>query len=724
MRTIYLFALILTVNSIYGQKALIKKADNNYKHLNFWLAKGQYARLVNAHPKDLNYAVMLASCRKNLHENEKALQGLAPFYASNVFSTKEHFTLYAELCLLTKKYSDAEKCYAKLKEFETLQTSVSMDQRLAWKTNAEINSLLLNSTKSDFGGYPYVNGSIVLVSSRGSNVIKRKWAGNGDNFLDLYQFTQDGKIKRLSRKINSKFHEGPLCVHPNGKWVYFTRNNTANGRSKKDKNGIQNLKLYRAEIKPNGIWKNIKELSINSKEYSVGHPTFSGNNLYFSSDMPGGYGGVDLYVGTLNDQGEILNPTNLGSTVNSSGDEVFAWIYEDQILFASNGHPGIGGLDLFATKLSKDGTYLKPKNLGSPLNSNADDFGMLLMSDKKGYFSSNRVGFGSDDIYSFTLKEPIRWTISVKGNLKELTTEQFIPNQTLIVYNTAGEPIDTLETSETGTFELELNEGESVTLKSPEGSYPSASWDYTASNESDQILNLTLENHPTLTINTLVTDKQSGKAIENVNISIVDGNTGKELIAGNTDIQGTVSDVLTGLKKDQNLNLIVTVKKPGYLDKTANLNHLVTTSETINIHELIDLSMGKLEVGGNLADLIDIKPIYFDLGKYDIRKDAALELDKIVSIMNQYPKMVVELGSHTDCRSSKAFNQKLSQNRAKASADYIKTRITTPTRISGVGYGEAKLKVNCPCEGTVKSNCPEEEHAKNRRTEFIIKKTQ
>jgi hypothetical protein len=202
--------------------------------------------------------------------------------------------LYAELCLLTKKYSEAEKCYAKLKEFETLQTSVSMEQRLAWNTNAEINSLLLNSTKSDFGGYPYVNGSIVLVSSRGSNVIKRKWAGNGDNFLDLYQFTQDGKIKRLSRKINSKFHEGPLCVHPNGKWVYFTRNNTANGRSKKDKNGIQNLKLYRAEIKPNGIWKNIKELSINSKEYSVGHPTFSGNNLYFSSDMPGGYGGVDL----------------------------------------------------------------------------------------------------------------------------------------------------------------------------------------------------------------------------------------------------------------------------------------------------------------------------------------------------------------------------------------------------------------------------------------------
>jgi outer membrane protein OmpA-like peptidoglycan-associated protein len=167
---------------------------------------------------------------------------------------------------------------------------------------------------------------------------------------------------------------------------------------------------------------------------------------------------------------------------------------------------------------------------------------------------------------------------------------------------------------------------------------------------------------------------------------------------------------------------VISIKKPGYLDKTANLTYTVTQTETINLHELIDMGIGKIEVGGNLADMIDINPIYFDLGKYIIRPDAALELDKIVGIMNKYPDMVVELGSHTDCRSSKAFNQKLSQNRAKASADYIKSRITTPSRISGVGYGESKLKINCPCEGTVKSSCPEEEHAKNRRTEFIIKK--
>jgi outer membrane protein OmpA-like peptidoglycan-associated protein len=165
-------------------------------------------------------------------------------------------------------------------------------------------------------------------------------------------------------------------------------------------------------------------------------------------------------------------------------------------------------------------------------------------------------------------------------------------------------------------------------------------------------------------------------------------------------------------------NLILS--KDGYLTKKLNLK-FIANSKTINVGDFMEIALSKLEVGGDIAELISINPIYFDLGKWSIRKDAALELDKIVGIMNEYPNMIIELGSHTDCRSSKSFNQKLSDNRAKASADYIKKRISKPTRIAGVGYGESRLKVNCPCEGTVKSDCSEEEHQKNRRTEFIIK---
>ena len=112
----------------------------------------------------------------------------------------------------------------------------------------------------------------------------------------------------------------------------------------------------------------------------------------------------------------------------------------------------------------------------------------------------------------------------------------------------------------------------------------------------------------------------------------------------------------------------------------------------------------------------------FDLNKYNIRKDAAVELEKIIKVMNENPGIEIELGSHTDCRSSVAYNQKLSQNRAAASAEYIKKRITNPERIYGKGYGESKLKNNCSCEGAVKSSCSEAEHQLNRRTEFVIVK--
>ena len=141
-----------------------------------------------------------------------------------------------------------------------------------------------------------------------------------------------------------------------------------------------------------------------------------------------------------------------------------------------------------------------------------------------------------------------------------------------------------------------------------------------------------------------------------------------------------------------------------------------------NHHEKIDLNLQAVNLGGDLAKMLNIKPIYFDLNKFNIRKDAAVELDKIVKVLNENPTMVIELGSHTDCRGTQSANETLSQNRASSSANYIKTRITNPERISGKGYGETKLLNDCGCEGTVKSTCSDQQHQLNRRTEFIIVK--
>ena len=153
--------------------------------------------------------------------------------------------------------------------------------------------------------------------------------------------------------------------------------------------------------------------------------------------------------------------------------------------------------------------------------------------------------------------------------------------------------------------------------------------------------------------------------------------------------------------------------------------HLSVTSqvaETLGKNPTIkrDIQLEKVEVGKDLNDMITIHPIYFDLDKSDIRPDAQIELDKIVKIMNDNPTLTIELGSHTDCRATMQYNLSLSDRRAKSSANYIKKRITNPARIYGKGYGESRLLNDCECEGAVKSACPEEEHQKNRRTEFKV----
>lgn len=728
--------ILLSICSIsFSQNALLKKANYNYEHLNFWLAKSQYKRLVKATPAEETLVLKLASCYKLTHENERAYTLLQTQFTSKGFSSPYGYELFGELCLLTQRYDQAKTIFDKMVELRQAildskegpmypNATIESTERLSWKCNADINSLTWNSTKADFGGYPYLNGSLIFLSTRGTSIIKRKWAGNGDGFLNYYAYKKNGDVKQLKKHANTKFHEGPLCLHPNGKWVFFTRNNMTKGVGRTDKNGIQNLMIYRAEITNNGKWKNVSKLKINSNEFSVGHPTLSkdGSTIYFSSDMPGGYGGADLYTGKLTPEGEISDIKNLGNQINTQGNEVFAWLNNDLLFFSSDGLPSLGGLDIQVAKLMSGNNVGKPKNVGVPLNSNADDFAITFTAENKGYFSSNRTGFGSDDIYAFNLNEPFKFNILVNGSLNELNANVIIPNQPLLVINDKGEVTDTITTDINGNFELELEPGSNITIKSIDPNYVAKEWTYVATNEANQQLDLSLLRQPDLTLNTLITDKKTGKPIEGVKISISDKTTGKLIFDNTTGTNGYITNMLDDLTLNQSLNFNISIKKTGYLDKSVDFNYQVTKTETINLHELIDMGIGKIEVGTNIADLIDIKPIYFDLGKYNIRTDAALELDKIVAIMNQYPQMVVELGSHTDCRSSKAFNQKLSQNRAKASADYIKSRITTPSRISGVGYGESKLKVNCPCEGTVKSTCPEEEHAKNRRTEFIIKK--
>jgi outer membrane protein OmpA-like peptidoglycan-associated protein len=232
--------------------------------------------------------------------------------------------------------------------------------------------------------------------------------------------------------------------------------------------------------------------------------------------------------------------------------------------------------------------------------------------------------------------------------------------------------------------------------------------------------NVSLVKEASFSLYCLVTDAKSNLPLEDVKITITNSLTQNEFINRLTPKTGDVEKEIPDVAINDQLSYTIRLEKQGYLTKVVTFNYQLVQTGKINVHETLDLTMDKVDVGLDLTTIIDINPIYFDLGKFTIRADAAIELDKIVKVMNENPGMQIELGSHTDCRGSFASNEKLSDNRAKASADYIKQRISNPERINGKGFGESRLKVDCPCEGAVKSTCSEDEHQKNRRTEFVI----
>ncbi|MBK6527176.1 MAG: OmpA family protein [Crocinitomicaceae bacterium] len=229
------------------------------------------------------------------------------------------------------------------------------------------------------------------------------------------------------------------------------------------------------------------------------------------------------------------------------------------------------------------------------------------------------------------------------------------------------------------------------------------------------VADLILEKDPGLSLYLLVIDKATNEPIDSVKITVTDNMTGMtDSIL--TSLTGDYFRPLADKKLNDRGSYNFSIEKKGYLNKTVTFNILFDKEGKYNVHEYLDVTIEKVEVGQDLSKIVELKPIYFDLGKATIRPDAAIELDKIVKVMNDNPNMIVELGSHTDSRGNAKSNQTLSDKRAKSSADYIKQRITNPERIKGVGYGESKLKNECG-DGVT---CPEEKHQENRRTEFII----
>jgi len=492
-----------------------------------------------------------------------------------------------------------------------------------------IKNLDVNTKESDFGT-AFLGKDKVIFAAPTTNtmIVKKTWKENGQQFLDMYTglITSDRQLiekKRMPGDVNTKYHEAGVAVTKDLKTIYYTANNFYEKKFLTDSSGINNLQMFRASLDVEGKWTEKEKMPFNHVEYSIGHPALNHDDtkLYFVSDMPGGYGGTDIYVVDINEDGSFGPIVNLGPKINTEGREMFPYIGKDNILyFSSDSQDGYGSLDIFASKIF-DNTVSMPLNLGEPINSVADDFAYIIDDEKDtGFFSSNRdEGKGDDDIYSFLADPGL----------------QIYCGQSIAVY---------------------------------------------------------------------VRSEASGEAVPGATIEL-------------RDESGEVMESVTA-GSDGSYTFVETICDTPYVLFATNKGFLNAEQA---VRTANDIDQAALVVNLNLpqqfvSNKVNINTIYFDFDKYNIRKDAAKELDKVVQVMNEYPELLIEAGSYTDSRGKDEYNMKLSERRAKSTVDYIVSKGIDASRITYQGYGETHL-VN-GCSNGVK--CSEEEQQLNRRTEFKI----
>jgi outer membrane protein OmpA-like peptidoglycan-associated protein len=638
------------------------------------------------------------------------------------------YTLFYAQALMEN--GEAEKAKPYFEKFNVdsrgKQLASSLEKMKMYAKNADaynVNLLGFNSTENDFAAVMFRNDIVFMSARKKNDWIKREQGWTQGNFLHLYttgkDFGEYSAPKLFMTDLKSKFNDGPVSFSRDFNSIYFNRNRTRGDEKAKD--GTLKLEILEASLDMNGF-SMVRPLSFNNKDFNFAHPSISndGYTLYFASDMEGGRGGMDIYRCKKDSLGMWGAPENLGELVNSAGTEVFPFIAADgKLYFSSNGHDGLGGLDIYEAKF-RNGQVQKIFNMGMPVNSKDDDFAFYLSEDNKnGFISSNRKSGGmDDDVYELQVMREVKRGKDVKLLIKDKDSGSPIPDAKIVLNG------DTVKANDKGEYQLSAEDEMEYKVEALKDEYYKGEDKFTAESSPDDSFSreIGLEKDPKPFLRGLVTDLKSGELLDGVNIKIIDIETNNEIDNYVTTSSGDYFKFLWGKHMGDRLAFLIKLDKPGYLERTVVFTHVVDKPGEINLNEKLNLGLGKVAVGMDIGKLIDLKPIYFDFGKSDIRKDAAMELDKIVQVMNEYPNMFIELGSHTDCRSSAASNLKLSGNRAKNSVAYIVKKGINKMRIAAKGYGESKLLNNCACEGKVQSTCPEEEHGKNRRTEFVITK--
>ncbi len=629
----------------FAQNKTIQKADKKYDRFLYVDATKTYEKVAKKGYKSIQLFSKLGDSYYFQSRYAEANQWYEQLFSLQKKVAAEYYFRYAQTL---KSVGNYDKAAIIMQAFDAQKTS-DIRAKLAQKqihylddikTNSgryRIKNAGINSKFSDYGAAFYKN-TLVFTSARdtgGLFVRKHNW--NNQSFTNLYGIeiqdtTQLGTPEKFSKTTNSKYHESTPVFTSDGNTMYFTRNNYVNGKKGKDQKNTILLKIYKA-TKVGEKWGNVLELPFNSNLYNCAHPALSPDEktLYFSSNMPGSFGMSDLYKVTLLPEGGYGKPINLGSEINTEARESFPFISNtNELYFASDGHPGLGGLDVFVTQLASDGNTRTIQNIGAPVNSTFDDFAMIMdVSTKVGYFSSNRTDdtMGDDDIFQCVELRALSRDChqAFVGTVVDALTQRPLASVQVVLLDQNLVPLMQTITDAAGTFEFGPVDCDTF-----------------------YSLRATVDNYD-------VNEIRTASAAE----------------VGKTEIKMDVSPKILSLK-----------------------------------------------IGDDLRKALGIDIIHFDLDKDFIRPDAAVELAKILDVMQQNPTLEIDVRSHTDSRQSHQYNIQLSNRRAKSTIQWLINNGIDARRLSGKGYGETQL-VN-PCADGV--SCAEEAHQANRRSEFIITK--
>lgn len=629
---------VLSIN-MYSQEARVAKAEKKYDNYAYVDAIKTYEKLANKGYKSADMFKKLGNAYYFNAKLEDAAKWYTELFTMEAEIEPEYYYRYAQTLKSIGENKKADEIMVKFNAFAQnddrgklfMENRDYLSEIKANSGRYDIEPTSLSTPYSDYGTAIYLNKLVYASAKDTGSIQQRKHSWNNQYFTDLYTAELGdemvvGKTAKFDKLVNTRFHESTAAFTKDGKTMYFTRNNFNKDKKGFDGNNITLIKIYKATFEDNK-WINITELSINSDNYSTAHPALSPDEkmLYFASDMPGTVGLSDIFKVAINEDGSLGNPVNLGNLINTAGRETFPYTSADnELYFSSNGHPGLGGLDVFVSKINSEGNFNKVQNVGADINSPLDDFAYMIDSkSRRGFFSSNKDGGqGLDDIYRFL-------------ETRRLTCEQELFGK--------------------------------------------------------------------------ITDIETHEVLSDTKITVFD-NMFNELGTTQSDKDGKYSLIV-----ECDMKLYVRAEKMDYTTKEVKATTLDENGKTeLNIE--LEKARCKVVVGDDLGKCFGITNIYFDFDKSDIRYEAAIDLEKILDVLIEYPAMKLDIRSHTDSRGSSKYNEALSDRRAKSTINWLIKNGVAKDRLTAKGYGEYKLINKC-IDGV---ECTEEEHQLNRRSEFII----